>query len=45
MFQVLEPVHAMMEKGAETVRETSFMQLFGRDLTDANECCLRYKAK
>jgi FKBP12-rapamycin complex-associated protein len=45
MFQVLEPVHAMMDKGAETVRETSFMQLFGRDLTDANECCLRYKAK
>jgi len=45
MFQVLEPVHAMMEKGAETVRETSFMQLFGRDLNDANDCCLRYKAK
>jgi len=45
MFQVLNPCSHDGE-GAETVpSKTSFMQLFGRDLTDANECCLRYKAK
>lgn len=43
MFDVLEPLHAMMERGAQTLKETSFNQAYGRDLGEAQEWCRRYK--
>lgn len=43
MFQVLEPLHAMLERGPQTLKETSFNQAYGRDLTEALEWCKRYK--
>ncbi|KAL9940634.1 hypothetical protein V8E36_000122 [Tilletia maclaganii] len=43
MFATLQPLHDLLEKGAETLKEQSFAQLYGRDLTDAWECALRYK--
>ncbi|KAK0535707.1 phosphatidylinositol kinase- protein kinase tor1 [Tilletia horrida] len=43
MFATLQPLHELLEKGAETLKEQSFAQLFGRDLTDAWELALRYK--
>ncbi|VVC29054.1 Phosphatidylinositol 3-/4-kinase, catalytic domain,FATC domain,Protein kinase-like [Cinara cedri] len=42
MYEVLEPLHAMMEKGPQTLKETSFNQTYGRDLVEALECCNRY---
>jgi len=42
MFSVLEPLHKMLEKGPETLRETSFNQAFGRDLQEAFEWCKKY---
>ncbi|KAA8491164.1 Target of rapamycin [Porphyridium purpureum] len=44
MFEVLAPLHAMMEKGPATVRETNFHREFGRDLAEAAEWCRRYRA-
>ena len=43
MFNILEPLHDLIEKGAETLKEQSFMQHFGRDLAEAKECCNRYQ--
>ncbi|GMK56480.1 hypothetical protein CspeluHIS016_0303200 [Cutaneotrichosporon spelunceum] len=43
MFEVLEPLHDMIEKGPETVRETSFVQSFGHELRMARDFCKRYK--
>ncbi|GJN89148.1 hypothetical protein Rhopal_002122-T1 [Rhodotorula paludigena] len=43
MFATLEPLHDMLEKGPETLREISFAQTFGRDLADARESCRRYR--
>ncbi|ODN03392.1 Serine/threonine-protein kinase mTOR, partial [Orchesella cincta] len=43
MFQVLEPLHAMLERGPQTLKETSFNQAYGRDLAEALEWCKRYK--
>jgi FKBP12-rapamycin complex-associated protein len=43
MFLALDPLHQMMEKGAETLREVSFNQAFGRDLQEAHEWCEKYK--
>ncbi|ORY29148.1 armadillo-type protein [Naematelia encephala] len=35
MFETLEPLHEMVEAGPETIRETSFVQSFGHDLSIA----------
>lgn len=35
MLKVLEPLHEMLEAGAETQREVSFDQSFGKDLKEA----------
>lgn len=35
MFATLEPLHAMLEKGPSTLRETAFITAFGRDLVEA----------
>eukprot|EP00494_Astrolonche_serrata_P002244 UN02250 len=43
MFAQLEPLHAMMRKGPQTLREEAFRQAFGRDLAEAEEWCKRYK--
>ncbi|XP_071482072.1 serine/threonine-protein kinase mTOR-like [Diadema antillarum] len=42
MFAVLEPLHAMMERGPQTMKETSFNQAYGRDLMEAQEWCRKY---
>jgi serine/threonine-protein kinase mTOR len=43
MMAVLEPLHALLEKGPETLREISFTQAFGRDLNEAREWCRQYE--
>jgi FKBP12-rapamycin complex-associated protein len=43
MIAVLDPLHDILEAGASTARETSFAQVFGRDLSDAREACRRFK--
>lgn len=43
MFKILEVLHAMMDRGPQTLKETSFNQAYGRDLTEAQEWCQRYK--
>lgn len=43
MFETLEPLHAMLERGPQTLKETSFNQAYGRDLMEAQEWCNRYK--
>ncbi|KAG1342788.1 serine/threonine-protein kinase TOR [Cocos nucifera] len=42
MLQVLEPLHAKLEEGPETIKETAFIQAYGRELLEARECCLKY---
>lgn len=43
MFEVLEPLHNMLQKGPETMREASFNNSFGRELADAYEWVLNYR--
>ncbi|KAK7686283.1 hypothetical protein QCA50_010507 [Cerrena zonata] len=43
MIAFLEPLHDMLEAGPKTARETSFAQVFGRDLLEAREACRRYR--
>ncbi|KAG5456220.1 MAG: Rapamycin binding domain-containing protein, partial [Olpidium bornovanus] len=43
MYATLEPLHQVLERGPETLREISFTQAFGRDLLDAKEWCAKYK--
>ncbi|CAH2984222.1 unnamed protein product [Chilo suppressalis] len=43
MFKTLEPLHAMLERGPQTLKEVSFTQAYGRDLNDAQEWCNRFK--
>jgi FKBP12-rapamycin complex-associated protein len=43
MLQVLAPLHAMMEKGPETLKESSFNHAYGRDLADAQDWCKKYR--
>ncbi|KAJ3318282.1 phosphatidylinositol kinase- protein kinase tor1, partial [Blyttiomyces sp. JEL0837] len=43
MFATLEPLHNMLERGPETLREISFNQAFGRDLQEALDWCKKYK--
>lgn len=43
MLAILEPLHRMLERGPETLKETSFNQAYGRDLLEALEWCNRYK--
>ncbi|KAH9940814.1 atypical/PIKK/FRAP protein kinase [Epithele typhae] len=42
MIAYLEPLHDMLEAGPKTSRETSFIQMYGRDLREARESCRRY---
>lgn len=43
MFATLEPLHEALEKGPETLRETSFAQTYGRNLAEARDCGRRYR--
>lgn len=43
MFEVLEPLHQMLQKGPETMREQAFTSAFGRELADAYEWVLNYR--
>jgi hypothetical protein len=43
MFATLEPLHAMMDKGPQTLKETSFSQAYGNELNEAQKWCKRYK--
>jgi FKBP12-rapamycin complex-associated protein len=43
MFATLEPLHAMLDKGPQTLKETSFSQSYGNDLNEAQKWCKRYK--
>ena len=43
MFGVLEPLHDMIDRGPQTLREVSFIQTFGRDLHEAREYCNAFK--
>ena len=42
MFATLEPLHAMMERGPQTLKETSFNQSYGRELMEAADWCRKY---
>ncbi|KAF9054520.1 atypical PIKK FRAP protein kinase [Panaeolus papilionaceus] len=44
MIATLEPLHDMIEQGPTTARETSFYQVFGRELAEARDACRRYRA-
>ncbi|CAG9564541.1 unnamed protein product [Danaus chrysippus] len=43
MFKTLEPLHAMLERGPQTLKEISFSQAYGRDLNEAQDWCNRFK--
>lgn len=43
MLGILEPLHTMMERGPQTLKEISFNQAYGRELVEAHEWCIRYK--
>ena len=43
MFDTLEPLHAMLDRGPQTLKETSFYQAYARDLTEALEWCTHYR--
>eukprot|EP00795_Rhopilema_esculentum_P000207 gene207-9842_t len=43
MFAVLDPLHQMMERGAQTLNETSFQQAYGRELMEAQDWCRKYQ--
>jgi FKBP12-rapamycin complex-associated protein len=43
MFSTLSPLHDMLDRGPETLREVSFAQTFGRDLQEAREWCYTYR--
>ena len=42
-FRTLAPLHQMLDDGAQTLREISFIQSFGRDLQEARDWCNAYK--
>lgn len=43
MFMTLEPLHAMIERGPQTLKETTFNQAYGRDLMEAQQWCQKYQ--
>lgn len=45
MFETLAPLHAMLDRGPQTLKETSFYQAYSRDLNEALEWCEHYKVR
>lgn len=43
MIETLKPLHDLLDRGPETLRETSFVQAFARELQDARDYCRRWK--
>ncbi|KAI5952420.1 TOR1 [Candida jiufengensis] len=43
MYEVLEPLHQMLQRGPETMREQAFANAFGRELADAFEWVLNFR--
>lgn len=43
MFETLEPLHELLAKGPETLKEIAFQNSFGRDLNDAYQWIMNYK--
>lgn len=43
MFATLEPLHALIERGPQTLKEISFSQAYGRELMEALEWCKKYQ--
>ncbi|WPK25591.1 hypothetical protein PUMCH_002911 [Australozyma saopauloensis] len=43
MYEVLEPLHRMIQTGPQTMREASFASAFSRELSDAYEWVLNYR--
>jgi FKBP12-rapamycin complex-associated protein len=43
MIETLAPLHAMLDRGAETLREISFIQSFGRELKEAHDWCNSFR--
>ena len=43
MFRTLRPLHTLLEKGPITLKEMSFNQAYGRDLTEAAQWCHEYQ--
>ena len=43
MLQTLEPLHQIMARGPQTMREVAFQQRYGRELVEAKEWCDRFK--
>ncbi|KAG7693019.1 hypothetical protein KL933_004170 [Ogataea haglerorum] len=43
MFQILTPLHRMLEKGPETIREASFVNAFGKELNDAHQWLMNFR--
>ena len=43
MLDTLLPLHSILRNGAATMREASFVQAYGADLTEAYDCLSRYQ--
>lgn len=43
MFAILEPLHAMVARGAQSLKEMSFQQAYGRDLQQAHDWCQQFQ--
>ncbi|CAH2267767.1 jg15184 [Pararge aegeria aegeria] len=43
MFRTLDKMHAMLDQPPETLKEVSFLQMYGRDLHEAQRWCEMYK--
>lgn len=39
MFDILDPLHQMCDRGPQTMKEMSFNQAYGRDLQEAQDWC------
>lgn len=45
MFRTLDKMHTMLDRPPETLKEVSFLQMYGRDLQEAQRWCELYKVK
>lgn len=45
MFRTLDKMHTMLERPPETLKEVSFLQMYGRDLQEAQRWCELYKVR
>jgi len=43
MFAALAPLHELLDRGPETLREVSFAQAFGHDLSEARKYCNTFR--